>query len=139
MVVTYIYYDGTLEDLTKNIESIKNIYNGSMIRNPYSNDVDEIESIIYPNFEKYKVYKTIYVGNLAVFNTSLKKGRTFFLWSDNNVKPEDKPLYSWDYSVILLYILLTLVVMLIIISIFCYFNDIDIIYYLGVNFPLSLY
>lgn len=139
MSTTYIYYDGTLEELIKKIESFKNIYKGSIIRNPYYDDVDEIEHTIYPNFEKYKIYKTIYVGRLTLINTTLKKGRPFFLWGDDKVKPEDKPLYSWDYSVILLYILLILVVMLVIVSIFCYFNDIDIIYYLGVNFPLSLY
>lgn len=128
-----LHYNGTLDDLKNEVGKIKKMFSNFSIYRP---SINEIENDIYPNFSKYKNYSTIYVGKINIINDQ-SEGYNFMLHSSEaDLKFENKPLYEWKYSVILLYILAILIIILLCTIIFCYIYEIDIIYYIGKNFGL---
>lgn len=125
-----ISYDGTKEDLQDGINEYRqskeySIFNYVALKN--------IEKDIIPNFEKFNKYTLIIVGNIYLYNA---KGTIIipYFYYNNIIKEVNKPLHNFDYTKILLYLILFFIVMLVIIFIICYFIDFDIYTMLIKNF-----
>lgn len=129
-----LHYDGTLEDLKLEVNNIKKMFGNY---SPYRSSIKEIESDIYNNFDKWKDYSLIFVGKIKLMNYKAKSSSIAIHSTDEDLKPENKPLYGWDYTVFLLTILLILVIMFIFICLYCYLYNIDIIMYFNSNMILS--
>ena len=122
----YIVFDGTKEDLIKKIDNVSNVLGKN---NFYNNDINKIKNNILSNFNKYKEYTIIYYGNIILKNKSLSGYNPYFL--ESNIKnSSDKSLYNWDYTKILLYLLVIFIIFFIILISYCYIFNINIYQYI---------
>jgi hypothetical protein len=118
-----IKFDGTLEDLKFMIDKFVKIFGGISL---YSEDLEIIENIIIPQFEKnFYLYSDIYFDRIILKNTSVNFLLPYNYYLLHGSK-KSKSLYNWEYTVILLYIILFFVIMMIIIFIYSYIIEIDI-------------
>lgn len=136
MVLLSLYFDGSLENLKIEIDKIQKMFGRFSI---YRSAINEIKKDIYTNFDKYKNYSKIYIGNIIIFNNNVKGVSIFFHSSEEDLKSENKPLYDWGYTQILLTILLLIFILFICLSIYCYIFNINILTFLANDFGQIFY
>lgn len=130
MSLLNLHYNGNLEDLKSEINKIEKMF-GSF--NVYRSSINEIKRDLYPNFEKYKNYGTIYIGKIIIKNSSISGLSFHYHSSEEDLKPGNKPLYNWSYTLILLWIILLLFVLFICVFIYCYIYEMDIYLFFNHN------
>lgn len=116
-----VVFDGTEEDLSKKIDNISTVLGK---RNFYTNDINRIKREILSNFDNYKEYTTLYYGYITLKNKSLSGFNPYFPKSVIN-KPLEEPLHNWNFTKILLYILVFFVLVFVVVFSYCYIFNID--------------
>lgn len=128
-----LYYNGTLEDLKTEVDKVDKMFNRFSI---YRSSTHDIKRDIYPDFDKYKDYRNIYINSINILNTNAT-GFLLYIHPSFNSTVKNPPLYNWVYTEILLLIMLILFIFFLFIVIYCYICNIDIYLYLGYNFSFS--
>lgn len=123
MTSVNLYYDGTLKDLKEHVDDLIIMFGRN---NSYKPEINKIRKDIYKNFNKYKDYSLVVVGKVKIYNRNAKIS-TFYLDStEEELKPQNAPLYSWECSIFLLYILLFLIVIFLFVALYSYIYEIPI-------------
>lgn len=126
-------YDGTLEDLKREVNKVRKMFGNY---GEYRESIKQIEKDIYSDFDEYKKYGRILVGKIYLINNSVSGMRFYIHSTEEDLKPNNKPLYSWKYSVLLLWLMLILIILLIFSIVFCYVYEVDVWLYLGQDLTL---
>lgn len=122
-----IFFDGTVENLSKKIDNITNVLGK---RNYYSNDINRIRNEILLDFDKYKEYAVLKYDLITLINISAPGDSVYFSMTDYKNIYEVK-LYGWIFTKILLYILAFFILFFIFIVCYCYIFDINVYKYVS--------
>ena len=121
-----IKYNGTSEDLIKNVKTITTAL-GS--HNLYQNDILNINNHIITDIDTYLQYKYIYIGDLILINTDINNFKTLY-WKEPKAIQEINPFSSQTMNVLYALILLFLIIFIVLYS-YCFFNDIYVSTYIS--------
>lgn len=116
-----IKYDGTLGDLNSMLNSASKLFDRF---SSHGTSIDKIKREIVPNFEKYKNERLIFVGNVLIKNKSQDAYGTIFYEKEKLIL-SDPPLYSWEFTKFILYLILIFIIIDVIIMVYCYFFELD--------------
>lgn len=126
-----VKFNGTIENLNKELEKIINILG---VRNYYSSDINLIKEKIIPNFNDYSKFSRVYFKTIILNNTSVMEINLYFYEYYSNRNNSNNPLYNWFFTKILLFILLLLFIISIIITIYSYVFNLDLFNHLFIVF-----
>lgn len=117
-----IRYDGTIENLKEEVGKVEAMFRSF---NNYRQSLNKIKTDIYNNFDKYKDYGLIMIGNINIINVKVPQ-TNFYFYSLREHSNGNETLYTWEYSLILLWLAMILFIFLIFILIYCYIYDMDV-------------
>ena len=120
-----IKYDGTKEDLVKNVEIITTALGNFSL---YKDDIANINEYILEDIDYYITFKWIYIGSLILINTKIGGFKTLFWKSpvpDVSINPYP------DFFMTILYVLIFLfLIIFIVVCCYCFINDVQVVNYL---------